>query len=138
MSYIDFKLIEQYPNKYGFTPKNIKTVQILDWDKLKKKTWYNEAMKKTGHWWCHIEGCEPAGGKKFGDEDDFWVGFREEDNKIDCKFSCYEGMCHYRFNRFYDAKEIDNPFDMCMQVNTIKYLNQLVDEGIISKPEVKK
>ena len=130
--YIDFKLIDKVPNKYGFTPKNIKKVTILDWDKLKKHTWHNEA-KKNGSWWCHLEGCRPVG----DDEDEFWIGFREDDNKIDFHFSYYEGMCSYRFDRFYDEHEIENKYDMQVQVNALKFLNMLVDEGIISKPENK-
>ena len=44
--YIDFKLIEKVPNKYNIKPEDIKKLKVLDWDKLKKKTWYNDAMKK--------------------------------------------------------------------------------------------
>ena len=46
--YIDFKAIEQVPNKYNIKPEDIKKLKVLDWDKLKKYAWYNEAMKKTG------------------------------------------------------------------------------------------
>lgn len=133
--YIDFDLIKKYPNKYGFTPKNIKKVKVLDWGKLKEHTWYNQAMIKTGHWWCHIEGCNLEG-KPFCDDDEFWIGFSEE-GRVDCHFTCFEGMCGYNFKEFYKAEEIENKFDMQMQVNAIKFLNMLVDEGIISKPEVK-
>ena len=44
--YIDFKLIEKVPNKYNIKPEDIKKLKVLNWDKLKKKTWYNEAKKK--------------------------------------------------------------------------------------------
>ena len=50
--YIDFKLIETVPNKYNIKPKDIKKLKVLDWDKLKKVTWYNAAMKKTCNWYC--------------------------------------------------------------------------------------
>lgn len=33
--YLDFDLMKKYPNKYNLTPKNIKTVKVLDWDSLK-------------------------------------------------------------------------------------------------------
>lgn len=137
-SYIDYELIKKYPNKYGFTPKNIKTVQILDWDKLKKHTWYNEAMKKTGHWWCHFEGNQPTLLKFLDNGDEFWIGFREEDNKVDCHFSCFGGMAWYRFDEFYNAEEIENIFDMQVQIYAIRYLNMLVEEGIISEPRKEK
>lgn len=125
--YMDFKLTEQYPNKYNLTPKDIKKLKILDWDRLKKHTWYNTAMKKTGDWWCHLEGCQLIG--SYNDEDEFWIGFNEKNNKIDFHFTCYEGMCGYKFDEFY--KETENKYDLHVQVNAIKYLNMLIDEGIL-------
>lgn len=125
--YMDFKLIKQYPNKYDLTPKKIKKLKILDWDRLKKHTWYNEAMKKTGKWWCHLEGCNIGG--RYDDTDEFWIGFNEENNKIDCHFTCWEGMGSYNFTEFY--KETENKYDLQVQVNAIKYLNMLLDENIL-------
>lgn len=126
--YIDFNLIRRNPNKYKLTPDNIKKLKILDWDKLKKETWNNKA-KKNGNWWCHLEGSNLNG--KYDDEDEFWIGFREEDNKVDCTFSCYSGMCKYLFKEFYKADSIENVFDMNVQVNTIRWLNKMIDRGIL-------
>ena len=125
--YMDFKLTKQYPNKYNLTPKNIKTLKILDWERLKNHTWRNKAMDGTGRWWCHLEGCQLSG--KYNDFDEFWIGFNEANNKIDFHFTCYEGMCGYEFDEFY--KEIENKYDLQVQVNAIKYLNMLIDEGIL-------
>ena len=125
--YMDFKLTEQYPNKYKLTPKNIKKLKILDWDRLKKHTWYNTAMKKTGDWWCHLEGCNIGG--KYDDMDEFWIGFNEKNDKIDFHFTCWEGMCGYTFTEFY--KNTENKYDLHVQANAIKYLNMLIDEGIL-------
>lgn len=132
--YIDYKLIEKFPNKYDFTPKNIKSVHVLNWDELKKHTWFNEAMKNTGHWWCHLEGCSIADRKDWDDFSEFWIGFSEE-GKVDYYFSTCEGMCGYVFDKFYDINGIENKYDMHVQANAIRYLNMLVDKGIISKPE---
>ena len=77
--YIDFKLIEKVPNKYNIKPEDIKKLKVLDWDKLKKKTWYNDAMKKTGEWYCHLEGSN-GGGFYGDDEDEFWIGFNKKNN----------------------------------------------------------
>ena len=126
--YMDFELIKQYPNKYNLTPKMIKKLKVLDWERLKKHTWYNEAMKKTGKWWCHLEGCQIKG--KYDDTDEFWIGFDEKNNRIDCNFSCWEGMGEYTFDEFY--KETENRYDLQVQVNAIKYLNMLIDEGILA------
>lgn len=125
--YIDYVLIRQNPNKYNIKPKDIKKLKVLDWNKLKENTWFNQAMNKPC--WCHLEG---AGKDCFGEsEDDFWIGFFE-DGKIDFHFSAYGGMCGYKFNEFYKAEEIENEFDMEIQVKAINYLNKLLDEKIIS------
>ena len=125
--YVDYELINKYPNKYNLTLKNIKKLKIVDWEKLKKHTWYNEAMKKTGNWWCHLEGCNLKG--QYDDFTEFWIGFNEKNNKIDCHFSTYEGMCSYTFDEFY--KETENKSDLQAQVNAIKYINMLIDEDIL-------
>lgn len=44
-------------------------------------------------------------------------------------------MCGYKFNEFYDVNEIENKFDMLVQVNAIKYLNMLIDEEILGLPK---
>ena len=126
--YIDFKLIEEYPNKYNLTPKGIKKLKILDWERLKNKTWHNNAML-SGNWWCHLEGSNLKG--NYDDEDEFWIGFNETNNKIDYDFTSYEGMCHYRFNEFYKACDIENKYDMHVQVNAIRWLNEMIDDGIL-------
>ena len=126
--YIDFDLIRKYPNKYKLTPKSVKKLKILDWDRLKKETWLNRT-KLSGKWWCHLEGCNLDG--KYDDEDEFWIGFNEENNKIDYSFTSYGGMCGYTFDRFYDVSEIENRFDMVVQVNAVRWLNRLIDDGIL-------
>ena len=128
--YIDFKLINAVPNKYNINPKDIRKLKVLDWDKLKKYTWYNEAMKKTGEWYCHLEGSN-GGGFYGDDEDEFWIGFNKKNGKVDYHFTSGECMCHYRFDKFYDAKSIENKWDMNVQVNAMRYLNMLLDEGIV-------
>ena len=132
--YMDYKLIEKYPNKYKLTPRNIKKLMVVDWDKLKKYTWYNEAMKDSGTWWCHLEGCELNG--TYDDFNEFWIGFDEKSKRIECHFSCCEGMCWYTFDEFY--KETENKCDLQVQVNAIRYLNMLIEEGILAITEMRK
>lgn len=123
--YVDYKLIEQYPNKYNLTPKGIKKLKVLDWDRLKKYTWRNNAM--DGQWWCHLEGCQLEG--KYNDFDEFWIGFNKEANLIDFHFTCWQGMGSYTFDEFY--KDTEDKYDFQVQVNAIKYLNMLIDEGVL-------
>lgn len=125
--YIDYELIKKYPNKYNLTPKKIDQLKVLDWGKLKTKTWHNEAMKPD-EVWCHIEG---AGFGVYGDYDDeFWIGFYE-DGRVSHSFSCWEGMCSYNFENFYDVNEIENKFDMEIQAKTIRWLNEMIDLGVL-------
>ena len=127
--YIDFNIIDKVPNKYNLKPKDIKKLKILDWGRLKKETWLNKA-KLSGTWWCHLEGCQKPG-QKYDEENEFWIGFNEDNNKIDYQFYSYSGMCGYIFKKFYDAREIENDCDMMIQVNTIQWLNKMIDEGIL-------
>lgn len=83
----------------------------------------------SGNWWCHLEGSNLKG--NYDDEDEFWIGFNEINNKIDCCFTSYGGMCHYRFNEFYNACDIENKYDMHVQVNAIRWLNEMIDDGIL-------
>lgn len=134
--YIDYGLTDKYPNKYHLTPKSIKKLRILDWDRLKRKTWHNTAMSDTETWWCHLEGCQPPdSNRQYDDEDEFWIGFNEDNGEINYSFTCYEGMCGYTFKEFYSIKEIDNWHDMCVQVNAIKWLNMMIDDGILGLPQ---
>lgn len=131
--YMDFGLTKRYPNKYNLTPQNIKKLKILDWDKLKTYTWRNTAMT-TGHWWCHLEGCQnkDAKNQKYCDFSEFWIGFNEDNNKIDLHFTTWEGMCSYQFDEFY--KDCEDKYDLQVQVNTISYLNMLIDKQILGLP----
>lgn len=127
--YIDYKLIDENPNKYNLLPKDIKNLRILDWERLMKKTWYNQAMNKTGEWYCHLEGV----GYGFYEDSmsDFWIGFNKKNDKIDYHFSCNEGMCNYKIKKFYDVNEIEDKYDMEIQVKAIKWINQMIDDGIL-------
>ena len=125
---LDIELMKKYPNRYNIQPKDIKNLKILDWDRLKEHTWYNKAMW-FGSWWCHIEGANLSG--PYDDEDEFWIGFNEKNNKISYHFESHCGSFSYTFKRFYDSKTIHDKYDMNMQANTIRWLNKMIDEGIL-------
>lgn len=127
--YINFKLTETVPNKYDIKPKDITKLKVLNWEKLKKHTRYNKAMEKTGKWYCHLEGSN--GGGFYDNEDEFWIGFNENNGKVRYDFSSREGMCHYNFDEFYKADGIENKWDLNVQINAMRYLNMLLDEKIV-------
>lgn len=124
---------EKIPNKYNLCVADIANLKIKDWTKLKNKTWFNEAMINSGYWWCHIEGSN--GGGVYDDRDEFWIGFNKNDNAIKFRFSSNEGYTNYLFENFYDINEINNIWDLNVQSNALKYLNMLIDDGIL---EIKK
>ena len=125
--YLDIGLIKKYPNKYNLTPKKINQLKVLDWEQLKTKTWFNEALKPDKVW-CHLDGC----GKGYYDDyiNEFWIGFYE-DGRIRHNFSCGEGMLIYNFEKFYNIDEIKNKCDMIIQTKAINWLNKMIDEGIL-------
>ena len=43
-------------------------------------------------------------------------------------------MLGYKFDEFYSIDGIGNKFDMFVQVNAIKWLNMMIDEGILGLP----
>ena len=129
--YIDFDLIKRYPNKYNLTPNDIKRLKVLNWDKIKQIMLFNESTNPNR--WCKLIGCQKDG-EKYDDWDEFWIGIAEDGN-IDCHFTAYEGMCSYNFKEFYNLKDIEDKYDMQVQVNVIKWLNEMIDEGILGLPE---
>ena len=40
-------------------------------------------------------------------------------------------MCSYKFEEFYNWIEIENKYDLKVQVNAIRFLNKLIDEKIL-------
>lgn len=130
---IDKNLIAKVPNKYNIHPKDIRKFKVLDWDRLKKYTWFNQAMKDTGEWYCHLEGSN--GGGFYDDEDEFWIGFNKTNGKVNYHFSASEGMCRYNFTSFYSSRSIDNIWDLNVQMNALKYINMLLDKKIIALGE---
>ena len=129
--YIDFKAIERVPNKYNIKPEDIKKLKVLDWDKLKKKTWYNDGMRETGEWYCCLKGCNGGGVFCDDDEDMCWIGFNKKNGEVDYSFTTCEGTFEYIFDEFYRVEGIKNKWDMNVQVNAMRYLNMLLDEEIV-------
>lgn len=130
---INFKLTQEVPNKYNLTRKSLKHLKIKDWDRLKQKCWLNQAKAKDkgAPWYCHNEGCELLG-KSYNDTSEFWIGFGANGDIIDFKFYCMEGMCFYNFKEFYNPLEIENKWDLQVQVNALRWINTMIDEGILS------
>ena len=127
--YMDFDLIKKYPNKYNLTPSKIEKLKILNWEELKKYL-RHKIVLKDGVGWEHFEGCN-FDNDKYDDYSQFRIAFNEKSNKIICGFTTYFGCKDYIFNEFYKIKDIEQERDLYVQINTIKYLNMLLDKGIL-------
>lgn len=115
-------------NIYNLQPSNIKKLKILNWERLKQRTWKNNAMK-NGTWYCHLEG---VGKGLYGEPiNEFWIGFNEDNDKIDFHYTVWEGMGNYKFKKFYDQKEIENKYDAEIQSRSLAWLNKMICEGIL-------
>lgn len=126
------KIVAESPNTYNLTPENIKTVQVLNWDKLQKICWLNKAMAEHGEVWCHLEGCNREN-TRYNDFNEAWFGFFKN-GKVDFHITAYEGMCKYNLKEFYNIAEMNHEADAMVQANTIRFMNSLIDAGIVSVP----
>ena len=128
--YMDFDLIKKYPNKYNLTPSKIEKLKILNWEELKKYSHYERRITDGDEWWYHFEGCN-LNNYIYNDFSKFWIAFNKRNNKIICGFTTYFDCKDYIFNEFYKIKDIEQERDLYVQINTIKYLNMLLDKGIL-------
>ena len=111
-------------NKYNLTIAKARKLHIKDRSKVKSPIfWRNDVISA----WCIL--------KKFQDNE-FWLGIYDEDakayaGKMRFDFTTYDGMCGYKFNKFFDHKEIENEQDLRIQELALETFNQLIDEGIL-------
>lgn len=84
----------QIENKYNLTVKDIKNFKLVDLEKLKTVCWRNKIINA----WCFQKNIENG-------ESSVWVGFYDN-GKIEINCSCYEDMCNYNFNNFFDYKKL--------------------------------
>lgn len=129
---MDYSVIKKKKaeNRYNLKPKSLKKLKVLDWERFKQNCWLNIAIDgKNNPWWCHTEGSD--GGGFYDDADEFWIGVRESDGKVRYHFTAGEGMLRYQFDEFYNPEEIENQWDLNVQVNALKWLNKMIDEEIL-------
>ena len=118
-------------NKYNLKPKDIQKATVIDYERLTREPfWRNDAVGA----WCLSGGA----GKGFHETyvNDYWIGFYDNDakayaGKIRLQCSAWEGMCNYKFNKFFDFREIENEIDLELQEKLLERINWLIDEKII-------
>ena len=121
-------------NKYNLKPKDIQKAVIIDYDKLHQTPfWRNDVV---GAWCLSETTIKNAKDDEFGTYSKYWIGFYDKDaksyaGKIRMRCSAYGGMCNYKFNTFFNPKDIDNEIDLEIQEKLLSRINWLIDEGIV-------
>ena len=102
----------------------------MNWEELKKYSHYERRITDGDEWWYHFEGCN-LNNYIYNDFSKFWIAFNKRNNRIVYGFTTYFDREEYTFNEFYQIKDINQERDLYVQVNAIRYLNMLLDKGIL-------
>lgn len=122
----------KYPNKYNLRVSDIENLRVLDWSKLAVTVMRMPNSESYMPFYHHAEGCNLEGDYCYDDE--FWIMFDAGMNTINYRFTKDRGMTSYVFDEFYDPKTIDRVQDFGVQVNALRFLTDLIDEGILGLP----
>lgn len=128
---VDKSYIEshKYPNKYNLRVSDIENLRVLDWDRLAVTVMRMPHSDAYMSFYHHTEGCNLKGDYCYDDE--FWIMFDVKMNIINCRFTKDRGITPYVFDDFYDPETIDRVQDFGVQVNALRFLTDLIDEGIL-------
>lgn len=122
-------------NKYNLTMKDIRKLKIGDRSQLKEPLfWRNTSINA----WCISKTTAKYPVDYVCDTYcDYWIGIFDEDSKRKIKFrvdvDSHGGMCTYKFNKFFDYKEIENEMDLEIQEKLLSKINELIDLGVLVK-----
>lgn len=111
-------------NKYNLTIKDIKKLKIGDRSKIIEPLfWRNDVISA----WCILERIA---------DNEFWLGIYDDDapaykGKIRIEFTCCDGMCSYKFNKFFKGSDIGSEADFVIQEKALRKINELIDEEIL-------
>lgn len=124
-------------NKYNLKPQDISKLVLLDKDRVMQSPfWRNDVINA----WCLTENtCKSRKDDEFGTYNEYWIGVYDNDaksyaGKIRLSCSSYGGMCGYKFNSFFNPKDIENELDLDIQEKLLARVNWLIDEGIMGLP----
>lgn len=123
-------------NKYHLTFSDIRKLEIGDRSKIKEPLfWRNDVI----HAWCISETTTlTPDDSLYGTYNDYWIGIYGEDAKVKklrVNCSAFGGMCSYKFQRFFERKEIESEIDLEIQEKLLAKINELIDKGILMIPQ---
>lgn len=117
-------------NKYNLTLKDIRNMGI-DRTKLNSPLfWRNDVVKA----WCI---SQSIGNSNFCDETTYWLGiYDDESKKIKISFDCHGGMCSYKFEKFYQPKDLECETDLKIQELFLEKIHYLIENGILIRKKM--
>lgn len=121
-------------NKYNLTITKIRKLHIADRSKIcRPMFWRNDVINA----WCISDSAGTKKDHEFCTDNGYWIGIYDEDAKAYAgrfrfNFSTYGGMCGYKFEKFFQKKDIENENDLLIQEKFLSKINELIDIGILS------
>lgn len=120
-------------NKYNLKFSDIKNLQIVDRSRICEPLfWRNNVVGA----WCISREIGSKDDIRFGTSNSAWIGIYDKPyygKYIRCECTSYGGMCGYKFEKFYNERDIQNDLDLQTQEFILEKLNMLIDEGILAK-----
>ena len=118
-------------NKYNLTMKKINKLSVGDESKIKEPLfWRNNVINA----WCLSKFIGTDRDVKYGANNDIWIGIYDKpyyNKRVHTRCDCFGGMCTYKFDKFYQEKDIENELDLKTQEGLLGTVNYLIDEGIL-------
>lgn len=124
----------QVDNKYNLTMAKIRRLKIADRSKVCEPLfWRNDVIGA----WCICGSSGNDMDRRFATNNEFWISIYDLNakayaGKFRVSLSSYGGMCGYKFNKFFDVKDIDNEQDLEIQEKFLAKINELIDCGILA------
>lgn len=118
-------------NKYDLTISKIQNLKIRDWDRLKAYTSRDLSfLPSFRNYRSYEDGCQLDNHQPTDMFVQFKISFCKNESKIIVKFWKANGRQKWQFENFYEC-ELKSEEINC-QNNAIRYLNHLIDEGILA------
>lgn len=119
-------------NKYNLKPSDINKLIVKDRSKIKEPLfWRNNVINA----WCISKSIGTDADRRFCDDNEIWIGIYDKPyyrHEVHYHCTCYGGMGGYNFKEFFNYREIETEKDLETQETLLLYINQLLDEGILT------
>lgn len=132
------------PNRYNLTVSRIENeIKVVDWDRLKAYTYADGMFSPVNRWRSCEIGSEPPGSSPDGfiqGKVSFGKATRFREQEVKCRFWQENGRIGWKFEKFYEGA-VDfqstterglRDAEMRCQSNMLRFLNLMLDEGIIT------